>query len=287
MESGDARVVDTGGATLACQVYGSGPLVVMAHGFPDCPRSFRHQVPALVTAGYRVAVPALRGYAPSSPARDGRYDAAALGADLVAVAREVGGGQPAILVGHDWGAIAAYAACALAPGAFTQLVTIAVPHLRTFGPGALFNLAQLRRSWYIGLFQLPFLAERRLAADDFALVDRLWRDWSPGWQAPADELRAVKAAMRNRVPEVLAFYRALKHPAYPRHLLMQRTRVPALYVHGRADGCMGVELTDGCERGYAGPITVHRLAGGHFVHQENGEEFNRVLLGFLQQRLAA
>ena len=283
MEGGDARVVDTGGAALQCHVFGEGPLVVLAHGFPDCARSFRHQVPALVAAGFRVAVPSLRGYAPSSPARDGRYDAGALGNDLVVVARTIGGGQPARLVGHDWGAIAAYAACALAPGAFSHLCTIAVPHLRALGPGLLLDLAQLRRSWYVALFQIPRLAERRLAADDLALVDRLWRDWSPGWTAPAEELRAVKDAMRNRIPEVLAYYRALKQPGYPRHLLMERTRVPALYVHGRQDGCMGVGLTDGCERGYTGPIAVHRLAGGHFVHQENSEEFNRVLLGFLRQ----
>jgi pimeloyl-ACP methyl ester carboxylesterase len=257
--------------------------VILAHGFPDCARSFRHQVPALVAAGFRAVVPTMRGYAPSSPARDGRYDAAALAADLVALARHFAPGATARLVGHDWGAIAAYAACALAPEAFSHVATIAVPHLRTLS-GRFLRPAQLRRSWYIGLFQLPRIAERRLAANDFALVERLWRDWSPGFVAPVEELCAVKDAMRDRVPEVLAYYRALRQPRYAgRRLLFEPTRVPALYVHGRGDGCLGVALTDGCERGYCGPIAVHRLPGGHFVHQENSEEFNRLLIDFLKR----
>jgi pimeloyl-ACP methyl ester carboxylesterase len=225
----------------------------------------------------------MRGYAPSSPARDGRYDAAALGADLVALARVFAPDGGARLVGHDWGAIAAYAACALAPTAFSHLVTVAVPHLRAVST-RFFRPAQLRRSWYIGLFQLPRIAERHLAADDLALVDRLWRAWSPGFRAPADELRAVKDAIRPRVPEVLGYYRALRDVRFgSRRLLLAPTPVPAVYMHGRDDGCLDVALTDGVERAYTGPIDVHRLAGGHFVHQENSEEFNRLLLEFLKQ----
>jgi pimeloyl-ACP methyl ester carboxylesterase len=291
---GDARVaapdagVDTGGATLACLIAGEGPLVICAHGFPDCARSFRHQVPALVAAGFRVVSPYLRGYAPSTPARDGRYDAAALGSDLVALARHFSPGVPARLVGHDWGAIAAYAAVALAPGAFSHLATVAVPHLRVAAP-RFFASAQLRRSWYIGLFQLPRLAERRLAADDFALVDRLWRDWSPSLHPPADELDAVKASLRGRERDVIAYYRALFSRMTPSvsRLLRRRTRVRSLYVHGVDDGCIGVALADGVERAYAGPIAVHRLAGGHFVHQEAVEQFNGILVEFLRTTVSA
>ena len=287
MASGDAGIgdvgVDTGGATLACLVAGDGPLVICAHGFPDCARSFRHQVPALVAAGFRVVSPYLRGYAPSTRARDGRYDAAALGNDLVALARHFSPGVPARLVGHDWGAIAAYAAVALAPAAFSHLATVAVPHLRVAGT-RFASPAQLRRSWYMGLFQLPRLAERRLAAHDFALVDRLWRDWSPSLRPPADELAAVKASLRDRERDVLAYYRAIVSRATPStaHLLRRRTRVPSLYVHGIDDGCIGVALADDVERAYAGPIAVHRLAGGHFVHQEAIEQFNGILVEFLK-----
>jgi pimeloyl-ACP methyl ester carboxylesterase len=278
-----AVTVDVGGATLACLVAGDGPLVICAHGFPDCARSFRGQVPALVAAGFRVVSPYLRGYSPSTVARDGRYDAAALGSDLVALARHFAPGTPARLVGHDWGAVAAYAAVALAPGAFSHLATVAVPHLRVAG-ARFATAAQLRRSWYMGFFQLPRLAERRLAADDFAFVERLWRDWSPSFRPPGDELAAVKDSMRGREREVLAYYRAMFSRATPStaRLLRRRTRVSSIYVHGIDDGCIGLALADGVERAYAGPIAVHRLAGGHFVHQEAVEQFNDILVEFLK-----
>ena len=285
MESGDARVdVDVGGATLACLVAGEGPVVVAAHGFPDCARSFRHQRPALLAAGFRVVAPYLRGYAPSTVARDGRYDAAALGADLVALARHFSPHGPVRLMGHDWGAIAAYAACALAPAAFSHVATVAVPHLRVAAPRFFFP-AQLRRSWYMAFFQLRGVAERRLAADDFALVDRLWRDWSPGLVAPPDERLAVKASLRGRERDVLGYYRALPRAVVSpvARLLRERTRVPALYVHGVADGCIGVAAADGVERAYAASIDVRRLDGGHFVHQQNVEQFNRILVRFFEQ----
>ena len=136
----------------------------------------------------------------------------------------------------------------------------------------------------MGLFQLPRVAEHRLAADDFALVERLWRDWSPSLRAPADELAAIKDALRGRDHDVLAYYRAMFSRAAPAsaRLLRRRTRVPSLYVHGVDDGCIGVELADGMERAYAGPIRVERLAGGHFVHQEAVEQFNSILVEFLK-----
>ncbi|MDB4971257.1 MAG: Epoxide hydrolase [Myxococcales bacterium] len=285
MESGDARVdVDTGGATLVCSVRGEGPLVICAHGFPDCARSFRHQVPALVAAGYRVVSPWLRGYAPSTPARDGRYDLGAIGGDLVALARHFSPGAPARLVGHDWGALAAYAATALAPGAFSHVATVAVPHPKAAGARFL-RPAQLRRSWYIGLFQLRGLAERKLAADDHAFIDRLWRDWSPGFHAPPEELAAVKDAIRGRERDVLAYYRAILAGVTSRaaRVVLEPTRVRALYVHGIDDGCVGVELCDDVQSAYRDGVTIHRLPGGHFVHQESVEQFNDILVEFLRQ----
>jgi pimeloyl-ACP methyl ester carboxylesterase len=287
MEGREPRVVevDVGSATLSCTVTGEGPTVILAHGFPDCARSFRHQVPALVEAGFRTVVPSMRGYAPSSVARDGRYDPATLGADLVALVRALSPDAPARLVGHDWGAVAAYAACALAPRAFSHVVTAAVPPLSTAGIKFL-NPAQLRKSWYVGFFQLPWVPERRLAADDFAFVDRLWRDWSPGFAPPADEMRAVKDAMRTRVPEVLGYYRSVRRAGAPtRRLLLAPIAVPGVYVHGREDGCCGVALSDGAERAFTIPAVVHRLRGGHFVHQENSLEFNRVLLDFFKREI--
>lgn len=270
---------------IVCQVEGEGPVVILAHGFPDCARTFRAQVPALVAAGLRVVVPSLRAYAPSGVARSGRYDAAALGQDLIELADRFSPGVPVRLVGHDWGAIAGYAATALAPARFSHLVTMAVPHLRA-SSRAFGTAAQLRRSWYIGMFQLRGYAEKRVLAGDMALIDRLWRDWSPGYRAPAEELAAVKAAIRPNLSSVLGYYRALgtlrSLAGEVRRLLFARTEVPALYFHGADDGCVGAETALDLAGAYANGVSTHIVPGaGHFVHLEQPGIVNDALTRFL------
>jgi len=280
--------IDLGDVELACTTYGDGPLVLCAHGFPDDARSFRAQIEPLVARGFRVVCPTMRGYAPSSIARSGRYDAESLGRDLCALADRLSPGSPVRLVGHDWGAVAAYAATALAPARFSHVVTMAVPHPRVALP-SLARPAQMRRSWYIGLFQIRGVAERRLAEHDLALVDRLWRDWSPGYVASKDELDSIKAGIAPRIPHVIGYYRALLSPSAilgeSRRLLLAKTTVPALYMHGEDDGCMGVELVQGTEKHFLAGVRVHRVPrAGHFLHLERPDVVNPILCEFLDER---
>ena len=277
----ETHSIDVGDARLTVEVSGEGPLVVAAHGFPDGIRSFRHQVGPLAAAGFRVARVAMRGYAPSSPSASGRYDAAALGRDLVAVADALSPREAAVLVGHDWGAVASYAAVALRPERFAGLATLAVPHLRVALP-RFFNVAQLRRSFYMVRFQARE-AEPRLRADDFAQVEALWRRWSPGFVAPPEELAAVKGALAPHLEGPLGYYRALFRPTREAlSLLLAKTRIPAIYLHGRNDGCIGVEVVCGIERAYEGGCEVLFVEGaGHFLHQERPEVVNAALVPFV------
>lgn len=277
--------IDLGDVALVCSLAGEGPLVLAAHGFPDDASTFRAQERALVEAGLRVACPTMRGYAPSGTARSGRYDAEALGRDLVALADRLSPDAPVRLIGHDWGAIAAFAAAAIAPERFSHLVTMAVPHARAFAKNL--SGAQARRSWYMGLFQLPWIAEARLAADGFGLIDRLWHDWSPGYRASEEEMRAVKEGIRGREREVLAYYRALRSPRAlvggARSLLFAKVRVPAMHLHGADDGCIGVEIAHGAERWYTRGYALHVIEGaGHFLQRERPDEVSEKLVGFLR-----
>jgi pimeloyl-ACP methyl ester carboxylesterase len=276
--------VDVGTAELACLVDGpnGGPLALLVHGFPDGPPGFRHQVAPLVARGFCVVRPATRGYAPSSLGRDGRYDVERLAVDLLALGDHFSPTRPFALVGHDWGAVAAYAAAALAPERLRRLVTLAVPHLRVAARGWL-QPSQLWRSRYMALFQLRGLAERLVAARDFAFIDRLWRDWSPGYSAAHEELDLIKNGFRapEHLAAVLAYYRAIPSLASAR-LLQRRTRVPSLYLHGTEDGCIGVALADGVERAYRDEIEVVRVTGaGHFLQLERPDEISARLADFL------
>lgn len=280
----DTQSVDLDDVTLSCLVEGDGPLVLCAHGFPDDARTFRHQVKPLVERGFRVVCPTMRGYAPSSVARSGRYDAEILGQDLCALADRFSPDKPVRLVGHDWGAVAAYAATAIAPHRFSHLVTIAVPHVRTAAP-RLLRPAQLRRSWYMWMFQLRTIAEIRLAENDMALIDRLWSDWSPSYFASKQDLDQVKAGIAQRIPEVIGYYRAFFSKdsvlGTPRQLLFTKTSVPALYLHGEEDGCIGIDLIAGMESCFTAGVSMHRIPNaGHFVHLENPEIVNPLLFDF-------
>ena len=133
----------------------------------------------------------MRGYAPTAVPADGAYHLGALVADAVALHEVLGGDGNAVLIGHDWGAEAAYGAAAFAPDRWRRLVTLAVP------PAALdevlFNdYEQLKRFFYLFMFRDPAgLAETVVANDDMAFLDELWHDWSPGFQA-GDHLARVK-----------------------------------------------------------------------------------------------
>jgi pimeloyl-ACP methyl ester carboxylesterase len=278
-----AERVDLPDVRLSVQVHGEGPVVIAAHGFPDEPGTFRGQLPALTAAGYRVVVPAMRGYAPSGEARGGRYDLAALGGDLLALAERYSPRHPVRILGHDWGAAAGYAAAALAPARVSHLAALAVPHPRAF-VGALMTSRQARRSWYMAFFQLRGVADAAVGARDLALIERLWREWSPGYAATAAEMEAVKAALRGRVGAALGYYRAMAGglaDGAARRALLAPTTVPTLRLHGADDGCVGVEVTAREARWHPGGFELGVIAGaGHFLQREKPDEVAARLVGF-------
>jgi len=108
------RFVDANGIRFGYLESGKGPLVLLVHGFPDTAHSWDVVRPALGEAGFRAVAIFTRGYAPSSIPRDGRYDSDTLGRDLLALVQALGE-ERAVIVGHDWGASAAYSAATLDP----------------------------------------------------------------------------------------------------------------------------------------------------------------------------
>lgn len=209
--------------------------LLFLHGFPDHPPTGTAFFDELEAHGHRVLAPWLRGYAPSP--RQGPYDLLTFAADVIALIAAWSPDRPVDLVGHDWGGVLTYLVCGSAPERIRRAVSLAMPHPRTL-VAQLRTPAQLRASWYMALFQLPgshWLAAR----DDFALIDRLWRSWSPGFVLPIAERAALHAMFRDSMPAPLEYYREARRHARKLHALdAPKLRNPLLALHGADDGCV-------------------------------------------------
>ena len=245
------------------------PVVMILHGFPDHPPSFAALARTLAGAGYHCVVPYLRGYAPST--RRGPFTLERLRDDALALLAVVSPGRPAALVGHDWGAMITYAACASAPERISCAVTLSVPAPLTF-LRQLVTSRQLLRSFYMLLFQLS-AADALARRADFALLDWLWRRWSPGFRLPDDDAAALHACLAASWPAPLAPYRALLHlpDLRRRHAELRRwsIHVPTLQLHGEQDGCIAPASAAHQRAWFAAPLEQVRLPDvGHFLHLE-------------------
>jgi pimeloyl-ACP methyl ester carboxylesterase len=290
--TGAARVT-ANGVDFAYREDGpaDGPLALCLHGFPDHAPTFDTMLPALAAAGYHAVAPWMRGYSPTGLAPDANYQTASLALDAIALADALAGDHDAVLIGHDWGAAAAYTAVAHAPERFRKLVTLAVPHFGAFG-SHLFRPAQLKRSWYIFFFQLP-LADFAVPLDDYAVIDTLWRDWSPGYTPDPGFMRALKDTFSapGCLDAAIGYYRATfgTTPGDPALDDVQakgggEIPVPTLYLHGVDDGCLGIEgvVDDELRPFFPAGLDVERVPGaGHFLHRERPDLVNPLIAAFL------
>jgi pimeloyl-ACP methyl ester carboxylesterase len=273
----------------------AGPLALCLHGFPDTAHTWRYLLPELAEAGFRAVAPFMRGYAPSAVPEDGCYSIGALAADAVALHEVLGGDDQAVLIGHDWGAEAAYGAAAFAPERWRRVVTLAVPPL-ALDPVLFSDYEQLKRFFYLFFFRDPAVAaEVVVAADGMAFIDRLWRDWSPGYDA-ADDLARVKQSLKQpaSLKAAIGYYRdtgiaAAPGEAGPYGLAEQAVwrrpgpgDPPTLYVHGGNDGCIRAELVrDAPHLLPPGSRLVMVPSAGHFLHLEQPGEVNRHIMAWV------
>jgi pimeloyl-ACP methyl ester carboxylesterase len=288
-----SATVQANGLQFGVLEAGSGPLALCLHGFPDAAHTWRHLLPALAGAGFHAVAPFMRGYAPTGIPADGAYQLGALIADAVALHEVLGGDSDAVLIGHDWGAEAAYGAAAYAPDRWRRLVTLAVP------PAALDEVLfsdydQLRRFFYLFMFRDPAgFAEAVVARDGMAFLDRLWRDWSPGFQ-PGEHLAQVKQCLQQRanLTAALGYYQAAgaagegtgttARYAAQQQAAGRQPPQPTLYLHGARDGCIGVELARGTERLLAPSSRMIVIDdAGHFLHLEKPSAVNDHILSWV------
>jgi pimeloyl-ACP methyl ester carboxylesterase len=267
--------VDVNGVGVEFRDQGDGPRVLLIHGWPDSGELWRHQIAALVDAGYRVIAPDLRGFGASDRPTDvGSYNLLLLIGDLMAVLEETGSSRVHV-VGHDWGAALAWAIAAFDPDRAESLAALSVGHPTAFASA---GIEQRRMSWYMLLFQFEDVAERWLSENEF----RNLREWSghPDLDAVTRQLGEPGALTAS-----LAIYRA---NVPPESLLgspaaMPSVQCPTLGVWSTDDFALTEEQMTASAQYVEGPWRYERLEGiGHWMQLEAPDEVNRLLLEHLE-----
>lgn len=271
-----SRASTDGGQTFVFADIGSGPLVVMVHGFPDTPHGWEAIATTVAEAGHRVVVPWLRGYHPDTHVAGRGFGAEDIAADVIALLDALD--EPsAVLIGHDWGASMVYGAANLAPERVPAIVPIDIPHPSLIRP----SLGAAWAARHFAVLRTPW-AERTVARNGFAYLDRLYSRWSPGWSGPERDACLRRAEECFTEPTSLTaavdHYRALS--PRPAKAVATVPEVPALVVGGA---------------GFLDPELYHRTAAatgpgsralvidgvGHWPHREAEGVFVDALLPFL------
>jgi pimeloyl-ACP methyl ester carboxylesterase len=279
------RYADLGDVRLHYVEAGTGPMVVLLHGFPEFWYSWRHQLPALAAAGFHAVAPDMRGYNLSDkPPGVASYGIDLLTRDVARLIRACGEERAAAVVGHDWGAIVAWLFAMRYPEMLDRLVIMNVPHPVWLVRG-IRSAAQLRRSWYVFFFQLSGLPEAMLSAGNFRALRRLFATDTirPGAFLPEDIERYVEAfAQPGALTSAINYYRALvrQHP-FGRNLDLRRIDIPVLVIWGEHDRALGIELSEPPREWVPNARLVRLPDASHWVQNDRPERVNQLLLDFL------
>jgi len=246
-----------------------GEIVVLLHGFPQTSTSWHAVCTRLHAEGYRTLTFDQRGYAPTARPRGRRaYRMSRLVSDVAALIGTTGG--PVHLVGHDWGAGVAWATAVEWPKLVRTLVAVSVPHPRAF-LGSMLISSQLLRSYYIGLFQLPWLPE-------FACRrPRLLARMLGGTGMTPDQIATVRAEIvdSSALTTSVNWYRAMPF-AHPRYL--RPVEVPTTYVWTTGDTALGRRGAVMCSRCVTGPYRFEVASGSHWMPEEQPDLVTRLIV---------
>jgi epoxide hydrolase 4 len=281
----ESATIRANGINFNVATMGSGDkLALFLHGFPENSFSWRHQLPLLSRMGYRAWAPDLRGYGGSTrPLGVGAYALEHLLEDVAALI-EASRAKEVILVGHDWGALIAWYYAMFGRVPISRLIIMNVPHPALAEKG-LRTWRQLKKSWYIFFFQIPWLPEKGLARNQAHAIGRVFRDMAVDKSRFPDEVLRVyrdAASVPGALTAMLNYYRALL-----RGLRRNRRRgtvpidTPTLMIWGEVDAALGKELTYGTDA-HVRNLTLRYLPNvSHWVQQEAPETVNAMIEAWL------
>lgn len=276
--------VETNGIRLHVAMAGpeDGPLVILLHGFPEFWYAWRHQIQHLADQGFRVWGPDQRGYNLSDkPKKVSAYRIAELAKDVVGLI-DAAAQQRVHLVGHDWGGAVAWWVANCYPERLRRLVVLNIPHPIVMRRQLRRSLSQLRKSWYMFFFQLPWLPEAWARAGNWRrLISSLKQSSRPGTFTDADfEQYRTAWSQPGAYRSMVNWYRAALRSS-PRTPSELQINVPTLLLWGARDAFLGREMAPPsialCEHG-----ELEFLEGAtHWVQHEEPELVNRRIVEFL------
>lgn len=281
----ESTYIQTNGVRLHVIQAGpaDGPLVILLHGFPEFWRGWIHQIEPLAVAGFRVVVPDQRGYNLSEvPKAVKAYRVEELMQDIIGLLDALG--RPdCYLVGHDWGAVVAWSLGMTFPQRIKKLAILNVPHPVVMLDFLKQNPRQMLKSWYIGLFQIPALADWSLRRDNFRQAAAALQKTSRRGTFSDEDITAYKQAWTNSggLTGMLNWYRALiRHrPTTPADI---RLHIPVRILWGQRDAFLSYEMAAAsaalCDQA---EVTLFEKAT-HWVQHEEPEAVTQALLRFFQ-----
>lgn len=279
------RMVEANGLTFEVDECGTGSkFALLLHGFPESKYSWRHQIPLLVKLGYRVWAPNLRGYGKTTrPTEVAAYHIDRLVEDVAGLV-EAAGAKETLLVAHDWGAIISWHVAMRKAIALERLVIMNLPHPACF-VRELKTWDQMKRSWYMFAFQLPFVPEKILTANNAETVARSFTDMAVDKsrfpKEVIDEYR--RAALEPGAARAMVnYYRALRKTKMSVSVPKPGTvDAKTLMIWGASDTALSFATTEGTDK-YVADLTFRKLPNvSHWVQQEAPEKVNVILEAWL------
>lgn len=261
-------------------------LLLLLHGFPEFWYSWRHQLAAF-SSRFTIVAPDLRGYNETDKP-DWGYETDVLTADVLELMRSLGY-ERAIVVGHDWGGVLGWMLAITYPHRVERLIALNIPHPARFIEGIQRNPRQWLRSLYVAFFQLPWLPEKVISANDYASMVWGFRGMARRKETFSDEaIQAYKDAIRKpgALTAALNWYRALRH-VNPNDYSgsHMRVTVPTLMIWGEKDTALDIKLTYGTEA-HVPDLRIRYIPDcSHWVQEEQPELVNQYMDEFLSDRL--
>lgn len=275
------RFAEVNGVRLHYVEAGAGPLVMLLHGFPEFWYAWRRQILTLAEAGFRVVAPDLRGYNLSDkPAGIAAYAPRLIVDDVRALLTHLGA-ERASVVGHDLGAGVGWAFAMRHPDALERLAILNGPHPVTM-LRAMRRPRQLVKSWYVFLFQLPWLPEYLTRRNGFAMLFSALESLPSAARLSAQEREAYRAAFEEpgALHAMINYYRAMMRPSGA--VKMQPIGAEVLVLWGAGDPYLGPELATPLARWVPRARVEIFPDVGHFIQHERPQQVSEHLIRFLR-----